>query len=254
MNRFFVKEEQMEDKVVKIEGQDYKHISRSLRLQPGDKIIVCTGDGFDYLVELKKFYNNEDLVIGRILSEEKNMNEPNINITLAQSIPKNRNMELVAEKATELGVHTIIPLSTQRTVVKLKEDKKEKRIQRWQRIVEEAAKQSQRGIIPQIKDLYSIEDIPDIAEDYDLILIFWTNEDNININKIFSKFFIEKDKLSNILVLIGPEGGFTYQEVELVTDIDNSYSVSLGPRILRTETAGLAVLSVILYEIGELGS
>ena len=124
MNRFFIDSKNIDDEVVQIEGKDYKHISQALRLQPGDKVIICTGDGIDYIVELRKFYNNENLCIGRIISKKRNQNEPQVNISLAQAIPKDRNMELVAEKGTEMGIKNLIPLDTKRTVVKLKGNKK----------------------------------------------------------------------------------------------------------------------------------
>ncbi|MFW6006383.1 MAG: RsmE family RNA methyltransferase [Halanaerobiales bacterium] len=255
MNRFFIKQKKIDEDIVKIdEPSDYKHIAYSLRLQPGDKVTICTGDGLDYLVELRKFYQDKNLVIGRIINKKKNINEPGVNITLAQAIPKKRNMELVAEKGTEIGFKKLIPVNTKRTVVKLNRNKKNKRISRWQRIVEAAAKQSQRGIIPEVEDLYEIKDIVNIIKDYDLVMVFYTEEISDDINDIFNKIKLDKNEIENILVMIGPEGGFTEEEVEFIREHDNAFSVTLGPRILRTETAGLVALTAILYEFGELGS
>ena len=252
MNRFFVSKDSIKGDMVRISGQDYNHISHSLRLQPGDKIIVCYGDGNDYLVKLTEFQNESEIVTGKIIEKKPNQNEPEVKITLAQAIPKNKNMELVAEKCTELGFQSLIPLTTKRTIVKLSGKKKQKRINRWQRIVNEAAKQSQRGIIPDVKDIHSIENISKMKQDYDLIIIFWTGENNNNLTDIFNN--INKNDIENILIVIGPEGGFTKSEVNLIKNKADGYSTNLGPRILRTETAGLAALSIILYEFGEVGS
>ena len=154
MHRFFVKDEYIENDVVEISGEDFNHISNSLRLQPGDEIIVSPGNSYDYIVELKDF--NDKTVIGRIINKEVNQTEPEINVDLGQAIPKNRNIELVIQKGTEIGVNKIIPLDTERTIVKLSKSKEKRRLKRWQKISKEAAKQSQRGQIPNIKNIVNV--------------------------------------------------------------------------------------------------
>lgn len=230
--------------MVKITGRDFNHISHALRLQPGDYIIVNDGSGIDYQVCLKNF--SKSSVSGEIIKREVNKNEPGVNITLAQAIPKKRNMEVVIEKCTEIGIKEIIPLQTERTVVRLSANKKNKRIKRWQRIAREAAKQSERGIIPQIRDLHSISELSTLKGDFDLILVCWTGEKEKDLKKIMSK---SSSKPDNILIVIGPEGGFTCQEVNELDGVN----LTLGPRILRTETAGPVALTMILYELGEMG-
>lgn len=248
MPRFFIEPEKVKDEVVKITGSDFNHISNSLRLKEGDVITVSGGNCWDYVVELVEF--QESTVTGRIIKRQKNNNEPSVKITLAQAIPKKNNMELIVQKATEIGVYSIIPLETSRTIVKLKGDKRKKRIERWQKIVEEAAKQSQRGIIPEVMDLHTLQELKKIQDDYDLILIPWEKEYKKDIKKIWNNF--QETEKNNILIIIGPEGGFAVEEIDFVTSI-GGIPLTLGPRILRTETAGLVTLTILLYENGELG-
>ena len=249
MHRFFIDEKNSKDEIVTICNKDYKHISKSLRLETGDKIIACTGDGYDLIVELRDFSKNE--VKGKILERKKSDTEPQADITIAQAIPKSRNMELIVQKTTEIGVNRIIPLSTKRTIVKLKGKKKKKRINRWQRIAEEAAKQSQRGIIPEVSDIFTLRSLKTIKDDFDLIVALWASEKQKSISSLLNNYNFKKGK--RVLVIIGPEGGFSENEINLIEDELNGIPVSLGPRILRTETAPIVALSTVLYEFGDLG-
>ncbi len=244
MYRFFVNSETIKGGRVEIKGRDFNHISHSLRLKPGETIIVSDGRGLDYTVNLKNF--SKSSVTGEIIKKEYNKNEPEVKITLAQAIPKNRNMELVVQKCTELGVKKIIPLQTERTVVQLRGKKKEKRVKRWQRIAREAAKQSERGIIPEVENVLTIPEIVNLKNLYELTLVCWTGEEEKSFNKIISSL---ARKPEQILIVVGPEGGFTEEE----TDQLNGETITLGPRILRTETAGIVVLTIVLYELGEMG-
>jgi 16S rRNA (uracil1498-N3)-methyltransferase len=255
MHRFFVKSKYVNNDVVEIKGNDFNHISNSLRLKPEDKIIITIGDGYDYIVELKEF--TDEAVFGDIIEKNINLSEPKIKVDLAQAIPKNRNIELVIQKGTELGVNNIIPLDTKRTIVKLKPSKEKRRIKRWQKIAEEAAKQSQRGKIPEIKEVLSVGDKKELEAlftKYDLILVLYAGEKKTSLKNILLDY--KKEKINDILVLIGPEGGFTPEEIELFKNIDINKNIkltTLGNRILRTETAGLAALTSIMYEFDELG-
>lgn len=249
MHRFFITDDLIDGDMVRIEGSDFNHISRSLRLQPDDEIIVCPGDGRDFIVRLEEFNNN--YVLGEIISREQNKNEPGVNVTLAQAIPKNKNMEMIVQKCTEIGIKAIIPLVTERTIVKLKGKKRKKRRQRWQRIAEAAAKQSQRGIIPEIDDIHNLKKIVDTKTEFDLILVCRAGEEKKGLKDVLAR--VEMDQVKDILVIVGPEGGFRAGEIELICGETGGYSLSLGPRILRTETAGLVVLSLLLYEVGDIG-
>ncbi len=245
MHRFFLESNFVKEDRVVITGDDFNHISHSLRLNSGDEVIVNTGDSMDLLVELIEF--STDQVSGIIRDRYKNKNEPRVKITLAQAVPKNRNMDLIAQKCTEIGIYSIIPLDTERTVVKLSSRKEEKRVARWQRIVREAAKQSQRGRVPEVKNLHNIEDIADIKNRYDLVLVCWEEIEETGLKDILEDK--DRNKIGDILVVIGPEGGLSKEEVNTI----QGQNLSLGPRILRTETAGLVALTMILYEFGEMG-
>ncbi|MFW5972096.1 MAG: 16S rRNA (uracil(1498)-N(3))-methyltransferase [Bacillota bacterium] len=248
MHRFFIKENVINGKVVKIMGSDFNHISHSLRMQSGDKFIVNSGDGLDHLVEIQEISN--DVVIAEIIKSQKNSNEPDISITLAQAIPKKSNMDLIVQKCTEIGINSIIPIETSRTIVKLNGKKLERRIYRWQKIAEEAAKQSRRGKIPLIDDLYDLRKLHTRFEEYNLVLVLWEDEESIGIReRLQQNNDLEKMK---ILIIIGPEGGFSVDEIDYIKD-KGGFSVTLGPRILRTETAGFVALTSILYQAGELG-
>lgn len=254
MNRFFINAEQIDD-VVEIRGDDFNHISNSLRLKKGDKIIISDQKGYDYIVRLDEFTDISVKAI--VVNKKKNNSEPKIKIDLGQAIPKNRNMEYVIQKCVEIGAHKIIPINTKRTIVKLSHKKEQKRLKRWQKISEEAAKQSQRGIIPVIKNIVSTDDknnFKKLFAGYDLILLLYTDLSSSNFKDILRDY--EHDQISNMLLLIGPEGGFTKKEVKFFEEIKRQTyleKISLGNRILRTETAGLVALSVVLYEYDELG-
>ncbi len=248
-HRFFIKSDQKKDNYIIIKGKDYQHLALSLRLQVGDTIVVSEENNkqVDYLVELVEF--KEEEVTGEIKKIEKNKTETALDITLAQAVPKNRNMEFIIQKSTELGIKKIIPMITERTIVRLSQKKEIKRLQRWRRIALEAAKQSQRGIIPAVTKIQNLEKII-INSDYDLVLLYWAAEKQNNLKKIVTE--IEKKDISQILIMVGPEGGFSKKEVKMAVKKAGAYTVSLGPRILRTETAGIIALTTILYEFDEL--
>ncbi|MGM0410841.1 MAG: RsmE family RNA methyltransferase [Bacillota bacterium] len=250
LHRFFIDESNVENNYVEITGDDYKHLSKSLRLQSGDKIIACTGDGQDLYVVLENFF--EDKVQGKIIDRKKTKTEANYNVTIAQAIPKNRNMELIIQKATEIGAKKIFALDTKRTIVKLSDKKEKKRLARWQRIAEEAAKQSQRGIIPKIDGVFTLNDLKKLKEKYDLVLVLWASENKGSLSELIKTNNVNNDN-NNILVVVGPEGGFTKNEIDLLKNEVKGNTITLGPRILRTETAPIVALTILLYELGDLG-
>lgn len=268
MHRFFIDEEAIEGEVVKVTGSDFNHISHSLRMKKGDQFIVNNGDGLDYIVEIGKI--SGQMVIGTIIDSEKNKNEPSINVTLAQAVPKKNNMDLIVQKCTEIGIKKIIPIYTERTIVKLSGKKRQKKIDRWRKIAEEAAKQSGRGVIPVIGQLIEFTNLESIFSEYELILIPWEDEQKLALKEILECLYSDNQnnvqnnnfnkskqnnrdiKTKNILIIIGPEGGFSPDEIQYV-EKSGGYAVTLGPRILRTETAGFVALTVLLYQAGELG-
>jgi len=247
MHHFFIEPENIVDEQIRITGSDVRHITKALRLQPGDKISVADGRGQKYIIKLVE--TSEEVVIGEIQDEFIAQVEPEVKVTLLQGLPKSKKMDLIVQKCTELGIDQVIPMETKRSVVKLKPSKAKRRQKRWQKIAEEAAKQSGRAMIPKIGELKDFADLEEVIADYDLVLIPWEDEDSDGLKNKLQNLDLNPEK---ILLVIGPEGGFASEEVDKAKEL-GAKSVTLGPRILRTETAGLAALSMILYEAGDLG-
>lgn len=240
MNRFFVKKEDISDNTAIITGEDVKHISRVLRMAPGDKVMICDGVGYQYLAEIAEI--SKDDVRLSILSAERCASEPHQRITLYQGLPKGDKMELIVQKCVELGISEIVPAAAERSVVKVKPGEFGGKRTRYQRVAYEAAKQCGRGIIPEIAELTTFK-AADFSR-HDLIIIAYEDEKSKTLKSLL------KDNLSakDIAVVIGPEGGLERCEVDTLIQKGGT-AVTLGPRILRTETAGMAALAMILYEI-----
>lgn len=249
MNHFFVEPEDIRDDLVIIRGQDVKHITRALRLGSGDKITVADGLENKYLVELTT--TNDKLVEGQIKEKLAVDAESEINVTLLQGLPKSKKMDLIVRKCTELGINKVIPMTTDHTVVKLSSSKAEKRQKRWQKIAKSAAKQSKRTRIPELGAVIDFAEGLDLAADYDLAVIPWVAEEKQGLKEIIKEQDLENIK--DVLIVIGPEGGFSPAEIANAQE-KGVQPVVLGPRTLRTETAGLAALTMILYELGDLGA
>ena len=251
MRRFFVEEKDIKENQVTIKGDEARHIAQVLRLKERDKIKVFTGKGKEYLTEIIQASKKE--VIGRILKESRLDTEPPIEITLVQGLPKSDKMDLIVQKTTELGVKRIIPVITQRTIIRLDKEKAKVRRIRWQRIALEAAKQSGKAIIPEVREVISFIQALDNLNRESLNLIPWEEETSTSLKEVLKHHISHiPHPRSQITVFIGPEGGFTSGEVEAAKK-RGALSVSLGPRLLRTETAGLVTLAMILYELGDMG-
>jgi 16S rRNA (uracil1498-N3)-methyltransferase len=252
MHRFFVAPDQISGTSVVIAGEDFKHITRVLRLGSGDVIEICNGRGTDYEVVLETV--GEQTITGKIRTTYASQGEnPDMAVTLFQGLPKGPKMEVIIQKGVELGVTAIIPFSSKRAVSQIR-DKKEKKTERWQRIAYEAAKQSKRGIIPQIGEPVDLTAVSKAVQDFDLLIMAYEDESRLSLKKALSDFQDrhESGKSLQIAVVIGPEGGFDPTEVEAVRNA-GGVLVSLGKRILRTETAGMVVLSQLnFWREGEL--
>lgn len=243
MNRFFIKNEQVSKDILYIEGEDVKHIRDVLRLRTGDKIeAVC--EGFIYIGKILRIEKN--LVTVKIAEIFKGNGEPSFNIILYQGIPKGEKMDFIIQKCTELGVKEFFPLLTERTVVKVKDKNKEKsKITRWTRIAKEAAQQSKRDLFPKINDIISFAGMIELIKGENIIVPY---EEEKN-NRI--RDAIKSIKNGRVNLIIGPEGGFAQKEIETLRGI-GANTVTLGPRILRTETAGIVAASILLYELGDI--
>jgi len=247
MPKFFVSNEDIKEQEIEIKGIDVNHIKNVLRKKLGDNVIICNNDThIDYLCEIKSI---DDEKIGCNIIEKLEANsESNIKVSILQGLPKADKMELIIQKSVELGVYDITPIEMKRCVVKLNDKDKVKKIERWQKISEVAAKQSERNIIPKINDIISIKNICNLCQKYDIVIVAYENEKE---NKL--KYKLEKLKQNNkeelkIAILIGPEGGIDETELELLQQ-NGAKIVTLGNRILRTETVALNVLSIIMYEL-----
>ncbi len=249
MRRFFVEEKDIKENQVTIKGDEARHIARVYRLKEKDKIKVFTGKGREYLTEIIQASKKE--VTGRILKESRLDTEPPIEITLIQGIPKSSKMDFIVQKATELGIKRIIPVTTQRTIVKLDREKAKARQVRWQRIATEAAKQSGRAMVPEVFEVISFTQSLENISREGLNLIPWEEEETTSLKEVLKRSRIP-DPGSKITVFIGPEGGFASEEIKAAKE-KGALPVSLGPRLLRTETAGLVTLAMILYELGDMG-
>ncbi len=249
MHRFFIDQSTEANSTVIISGNDYNHLKNSLRLNLGDRVILSDGAGFDMEAEIINF--SDEAAELKILNREKSTVEAGIKVWLAQGLPKKSKMDLIVEKATEIGFAGLIPLESKRTIVKYNHKKKVKKKSRWQRVAEAAAKQSGRAVIPEIKDFYSSNNLNTLSKEFDYVLILWEDEKDYSIKKFFEKNNVAAE--ARILLIIGPEGGFSEAEVNKFKKEMNAQIITLGPRILRTETAGITALTAILYEKGELG-
>jgi 16S rRNA (uracil1498-N3)-methyltransferase len=244
MSRFFVKPEQISGNTVIIVGEDAKHIGTVLRMRKDEKITVCDGQSIDYNCIIIEVY--KDSVEAQILDKKVNNAEPAIKVKLYQALPKLDKMEFIIQKCVELGIDEIIPVVSKRTIVKIEEPKKgEKKLERWNKISEAAAKQSMRGKIPQVSDIISFAKALEQAQLLDGAIIPYENEKQTTL-----KSFVQTFKGQTIGIFIGPEGGFEQEEILMAQKV-GIQAITLGNRILRTETAGLAAVSNIIYELGD---
>lgn len=243
MARFFVPEENLREKQIVVRGDDVNHIKNVLRMVEGDVVTISCGKGMDYVCTIAEL--GQDRIMLDIQEERAAISELPVAITLFQALPKKDKMELVIQKAIELGASRIVPMETKRCVVKLDDKKKEKKIIRWQAIAEAAAKQCGRGKIPEIYSVVSFEQALGMAQGLDTVIIPYELCDNMADSVQVMKQASEKRSIG---IFIGPEGGFERSEVEQSIDC-GAIPISLGKRILRTETAGLAALSVLMFLI-----
>lgn len=250
MPKFFIKTENLkENEEIWITGSDVNHIKNVLRKKIDDKINICNSDTQkNYECVIKNIEENK--IVCKILDEVKSLAESNLNITIFQGLPKSDKMELIIQKVTELGVKTIFPVITKRTVIKLKDKDKQNKVDRWRKIAEVAAKQSGRDIIPTIENIINIADIK--FDEFDKIFVLYENEEKISIKDEIEQLKNDNKEELNIGIVIGPEGGFAESEIEQLRLNQNVSVVTLGKRILRTETVALVVSGILMYELGDL--
>lgn len=243
MYQFFVDDAQIGKEFITIIGSDVNHIKNVLRMKPGEKIRVSNQKGQDYFCSIIELGN--DFVQADILDSEAANTELSSKIYLFQALPKGDRMETVIQKAVELGVHEIIPVAMKYCVVKLDAKKAENKRKRWQAIAESAAKQSKRSLIPVVHEVMSFKEALSYAKECKVNLVPYENERGMEATK---EAVLELKKDDTISVMIGPEGGFSEEEIELVKE-ENMKIISLGKRILRTDTAAIATLSMLMLQL-----
>lgn len=254
MSKFFIDVNNITDSNIKITGEDVKHIKNVLRLKEGDNLLLCDGCQTDYKCRINKIHDNE--IIASIINSEQSKTEPPVEITLFQCLPKSDKFEFIIQKSVELGVKKIIPIISERTVIRIDNEREAfRKKERWQKIAYEAAKQCGRGIIPEISMPEKFENTIKQIGEFKLKIIPYEKENKRGIKALLKDKAINNQNkdILKIAILIGPEGGFTEEEVDLATK-NSFHSVSLGPRILRTDTAGLNVISVLMYEFEDIGN
>lgn len=244
MHQFFVEPSQIQDKRVYIYGKDVNHIKNVLRIKIGEEISVKNGiDGKEYRCSVLEFQEEEVVCELRFIKEDAL--ELPAKVFLFQGLPKSDKMELIVQKSVELGVYEIIPVSTNRTIVKLDAKKSKSKVIRWQGIAEAAAKQSKRAIIPEIKMPMTFQEALKYAENMDVKLIPYEMAEGMD----KTRTLISNIKKNNsVAVFIGPEGGFSEEEIFMAVE-RGILPITLGKRILRTETAGMCILSFLVYQL-----
>ena len=244
MYQFFVEPSQIQGTRVLITGNDVNHIKNVLRMQPGEEIAVSNGvDGKEYRCGIEELYDDEIVCTLRFVKED-GVELPS-KIYLFQGLPKADKMELIVQKAVELGVYEVRPVSTKRAVVKLDEKKAKSKIARWQTIAEAAAKQSKRRIVPQIHSVLSWKEAIQYAKECQVKVIPYELAEGMEQTR---EIIQGLQPGQDIAIFIGPEGGF--EESEIQTALEHGITpVTLGKRILRTETAGFTMLSWIMYQL-----
>ena len=247
MPKFFIDSNQINKDKIIILGNDVNHIKNVLRKRIDDEILICNkDDSCDYRCKIENI--SDDEIKCEILEKLDLDSEPITKVTIFQGLPKADKMELVIQKSVELGVFDITPIEMKRCVVKLNEKDKKKKIERWQKISEVASKQSGRNIIPKINEVIKLKETCNLIEDYDLVLVAYEKEKE-NSLKNELKILKKQDKEGyKIGIIIGSEGGIDEEEINMLKEY-NVKAITLGKRILRTETAPLNVLSNIMYEL-----
>ncbi len=226
-----------------IQGTDVKHIKNVLRHKIGDELDVCDEFGVRYYTKIKAL--EESKIILQIMNQTEESTEMPVEVDLYQGLPKSDKLEFIIQKCTEIGVSSVIPVITDRVVVKLDDKSAAKKTERWNKIAIEAAKQSGRQKIPTVENVTFLENIVEKLSKYDIVIVPYECEKTSTLKAKLKR--INKE-VKSIAVVIGPEGGFSEKDIEILGKCPSAEKVSLGKRILRTETAGIATLAMILYE------
>ena len=238
--KFFVSPDQIREDQILI-TEDAHHIAHVLRMKPGDSLVVCDGQGTDFQTTIESI--SDQAVVCNIETKALSQAEPDIHITLFQGLPKSDKLEWILQKGTELGVSAFVPVEMQRSVARIEAKKEDRKTERLQKIIEAAAKQSARGVIPVVERACRLEQVIARMAQYDLFLVPYEGALDRPLKGVLEALSVRPKKVA---ILIGPEGGIDPAEVEKLVQ-NGAVTVGLGQRILRTETAGPVAASLLLY-------
>ncbi len=244
MYRFFVDQEQLNKDIVEITGEDYNHICNVLRMKVGEKVLLCDGNDREYEAVIVEVSDSVKLKITDVFGSSR---ELPAKITLFQGYPKGDKLEQIVQKAVELGAYEIVPVMMNRCVVKLDDKKAAKKVERLNAIAQSAAKQSKRGIVPKVREVMSLKQALGYAKSLECVIIPYECAEGMEYSR---KVLEEAKNKKSVGIFIGPEGGFEASEIDSLKDIGGKI-ITLGHRILRTETAGMTVLSVLMWLMEE---
>ena len=243
ISTFYVKNNQVFDNKIKIIGDDVNHIKNVLRYKINDKIEVCDEKQVRYYTKIESF--ESDSIILNIEQLNTESREMPIEVTLLQGLPKSDKMDFIVQKMTELGIKNIVPIITDRVIVKLDDKTQQRKVERWNKIALEASKQCGRQAVPVVENVTKLENFVENLSKYDIVIVPYECEKISTLKDELIKY--DKD-IKSIAVVIGPEGGFSEKDIEILEKCNKVKKVSLGKRILRTETAGIATMAMLLYE------
>lgn len=249
MQRYFISADQITESVCTLEGQDAHHITNVVRLSKGDTITCCTDQGRAYLVVLTELGSKK--VTGQLIRQIEEDRELPVHVTVAQGLPKGDKFEWVLQKGVELGAHHFIPFASQRTVVQYDSKKEAKKIERWKKILKEAAEQSRRSVLPQISKIQTLGQLIDIEADWKFVAF----EEEAMVMRAPTRFAQHLQRVvkgQRLLFVVGPEGGFANQEIDDLVE-HGFIRIALGKRILRTETASQYILSSLSFYFEQMG-
>jgi 16S rRNA (uracil1498-N3)-methyltransferase len=246
MHKFFVIPKNINGNKVIIEGDDVKHIYRVLRLEAGDEVVINNSEGKEYLGRITDV--NKNSVSVDIIEAMEINNESSLKVDLYQGLPKSAKMDYIVQKGTEIGINKFTPIITERVIVK-SELGEFKKTDRWRRIALEACKQSKRTLIPDVKEPMEFKNLLSELKKYDIIVVPYENQEGFGIKSMCKNL---QKEIKTAAVVIGPEGGFEKSEIDSLKEI-GAHIITLGPRILRTETAGMVAAAILQYELGDVG-
>ena len=246
MTTFYIESQQIDKETIHLMGDDVNHIKNVLRYQVGDEVFVCDERQERYACKIMEF--EKDAIVLHIETVISESTETRIEIDLYQGFPKSDKLEWVIQKGTEIGIKKFIPIITDRVIVKLEEKNESKKIERWKKIAKEAAVQSGRQAIPIIENARKLQNIIENLAKYDIVIVPYECE-KINTLKVALKSI--DGEIKKVAIVIGPEGGFSDKDISILKELNNMQLVTLGNRILRTETAGIVTAANVIYELEE---